>query len=61
MVTRDKKRFFELVDRLLRSCDPEEQKLLKEELVRMTFGKGEKLKAALHAWALAGHRERVLP
>jgi len=37
-VTRDEKRFFELVDRLLRSCDPEEQKLLKEELARMTFG-----------------------
>jgi len=38
MVTRDKKRFFELVDRLLRSRDPEEQKRLKEELDRMTFG-----------------------
>jgi hypothetical protein len=37
-VTRDKKRFLELVDRLLRSCDPEEQKRLKEELARMTFG-----------------------
>ena len=38
MVTRDKKRFFELVDRLLHSRGPEEQKRLKEELARMTFG-----------------------
>jgi len=38
-VTRDRKRFFELVDRLLRSCDPEEKKRLKEELAHMTFGK----------------------
>jgi len=37
-VTQDKKRFFELVDRLLHSCDPEEQKRLKKELARMTFG-----------------------
>jgi hypothetical protein len=37
-VTRDRKRFFELVDRLLRSCDPEEKKRLKEELAHMTFG-----------------------
>ena len=37
-VTRNKKRFFELVDRLLRPCDPEEQKRIKEELARMTFG-----------------------
>jgi hypothetical protein len=37
-VTQDKKRFFELVDRLLHSRDPEEQKRLKEELARMTFG-----------------------
>mgnify|MGYP001493656915 CR=1 FL=1 len=37
-VTRDKKHFFELVDRLLRSHDPEEQKRIKEELARMTFG-----------------------
>jgi len=37
-MTRDKTRFLELVDRLLRSCDPEEQKRLKEELARMTFG-----------------------
>ncbi len=37
-VTRNKKRFFELVDRLLLSRDPEEQKRLKEELARMTFG-----------------------
>jgi len=37
-VTRDKKRFLVLVDRLLRTCDPEEQKRLKDELARMTFG-----------------------
>jgi hypothetical protein len=37
-MTRDKKRFFELVDRLLRSRDPEEQKRLTEELARVTFG-----------------------
>jgi len=35
---RDKKRFFELVDRLLRSRAPEAQKRLKEDLARMTFG-----------------------
>jgi len=35
---REKKRFFELADRLARSRDPEEQKRLKEELARMTFG-----------------------
>lgn len=34
----EKKRFFELADRLTRSRDPEEQKRLKEELARMTFG-----------------------
>ena len=34
----EKKRFFELADRLARSRDPEEQKRLKEELARMTFG-----------------------
>lgn len=34
----EKKRFFELADRLGRSRDPEEQKRLKEELARMTFG-----------------------
>lgn len=34
----EKKRFFELADRLSRSRDPEEQKRLKEELARMTFG-----------------------
>jgi len=35
---REKKRFFELADRLARSRDSEEQKRLKEELARMTFG-----------------------
>jgi predicted DNA-binding protein len=34
----EKKRFFELADRLARSRDPEEQRRLKEELARMTFG-----------------------
>jgi hypothetical protein len=34
----EKERFFGLADRLTRSNDPEEQKLLKEELARMTFG-----------------------
>ena len=34
----EKKRFFELADRLARSRDPEEHKLLKEELARLTFG-----------------------
>ena len=34
----DKKRFLELADRLSRSRDPEEQKRLKDELARMTFG-----------------------
>lgn len=34
----EKNRFFELADRLARSRDPEEQKRLKEELARMTFG-----------------------
>jgi predicted DNA-binding protein len=34
----EKKRFFELADRLGRSRDPEEQKRLKEDLARMTFG-----------------------
>ena len=33
-----KKRFFKCADRLSRSRDPEEQKRLKEELARMTFG-----------------------
>ena len=35
---RERKRFFELADRLARSRDPEEQQRLKEELARMTFG-----------------------
>jgi predicted DNA-binding protein len=34
---REKKRFFELADRLARSSDVKEQKRLKEELARMTF------------------------
>jgi len=34
----EKERFFGLADRLTRSNDPDEQKLLKEELARMTFG-----------------------
>jgi len=34
----EKKRFFELADRLARSRDPEEHKRLKDELARMTFG-----------------------
>jgi hypothetical protein len=34
----ERKRFFEVTDRLARSRDPEEQKRLKAELARMTFG-----------------------
>jgi hypothetical protein len=34
----EKQRFLELAERLARSRDPEEQKRLKEELARMTFG-----------------------
>ena len=34
----ERKRFLSLADRLARSRDPEEQKRLKEELARMTFG-----------------------
>lgn len=34
----EKKRFFDLADRLARSRDREEQKRLKEDLARMTFG-----------------------
>ncbi len=34
----EKKRVFELADRLQRSSNPAEQKRLKEELARMTFG-----------------------
>ena len=34
----EKKRFYEVADRLARSQDPEEQKLLKEKLARLTFG-----------------------
>ena len=35
---REKIAFFELADRLARSSDDAEQKRLKEELARMTFG-----------------------
>jgi predicted DNA-binding protein len=34
----EKKRFFELADRLAHSSDANEQKHLKEELARMTYG-----------------------
>lgn len=34
----EKARFLGLADRLARSRDPEEQRRLKEELARMTFG-----------------------
>ena len=35
---RGRERFFELADRLTRSTDSAEQKRLKEELARLTFG-----------------------
>jgi len=35
---REKRRFFELAERLANSSDSSEQKRLKEELARMTFG-----------------------
>ena len=35
---REKQRFFELADRLLHSSNRDEQKRLKGELARMTFG-----------------------
>lgn len=35
---REKKKFFDLAERLARSPDPKEQERLKEELARMTFG-----------------------
>ncbi len=35
---REKKRFFEVADLLAKSRDTEDQRRLKEELVRMTFG-----------------------
>jgi predicted DNA-binding protein len=35
---REKKRFFDLADRLSRSSDPDEQERLKDDLARMTFG-----------------------
>jgi hypothetical protein len=34
----EKKRFFDLADRLARSRNAEDQKRLKEELARLTFG-----------------------
>ena len=34
----ERKRFLDLADRLVRSRDSEEQKRLKDELARMTFG-----------------------
>ncbi len=34
----EKKTFFELADRLARSSDPLEQKRLKEDLARITYG-----------------------
>jgi len=36
---REKTTFFDLADRLARTSDLAEQKRLKEELARMTFGK----------------------
>ena len=35
---REKTLFFDLADRLTRTSDPAEQKRLKEDLARMTFG-----------------------
>jgi hypothetical protein len=35
---RERERFLELAERLTRSADPAEQKRLKEELARLTFG-----------------------
>lgn len=35
---RERQRFFDLADRLTRATDPAEQKQLKEELARLTFG-----------------------
>ena len=34
----ERKRFFDLADRLAHTRDPEEQKRVKEDLARMTFG-----------------------
>jgi hypothetical protein len=34
----EKKRFFELADRLSQSTDPSEQKRLKGDLARLTYG-----------------------
>ncbi len=34
----EKRRFFELADKLIASADAEEQRRLKEELARITFG-----------------------
>jgi len=38
VVEQERKRFFKLADRLVRSSNPAEQKRLKEELARMTLG-----------------------
>ena len=35
---REKARFFETADRLIRTSDPKQQKQLKEDLARMTVG-----------------------
>jgi hypothetical protein len=35
---RERERFMDLADRLTRSTDPADQKRLKEELARLTFG-----------------------
>jgi len=35
---REKRTFFELADRLAHTTDPSQQKRLKEDLARMTFG-----------------------
>ena len=37
----EKRAFFDLADRLAHSSDREEQKRLKEELARLTFGESE--------------------
>ena len=34
----ERKRFFDLADRLVHTRDPEEQKRVKEDLARLTFG-----------------------
>jgi hypothetical protein len=68
----ERRRFFELADRLAQTRDPEEQSRLKEELARMTFGEyaegpvdrlapspaGSSVRAASRA---KDHRRRPLP